>query len=114
MLLNLTVCYKAEGCPPETRVFGEALSFYEVVCNKRDIIRLVVFQQLQQVEKELCTLRGIWVENGELGVFPISKVVDVVGIWESDKSNWVYILRKHPGVDVLTLEERDVSQPAQD
>jgi hypothetical protein len=108
----LLFCYKAEGCTPETRVFGEALSFYEVVCSKRDIIRLVVFRQLQQVEKELCTLRGIWLENGELGVFPISKVIDVVGIWESDKSNWVYILRKHPGIDVLTLEERDVSQAA--
>ena len=87
------------------------MSFYEVVCNETDsILRLVVFRQLQQVEKELCTLRGVWSENGfgELGVFPISRIVDIVGIWESDKSSWVYILRKHPGLDILTPEEREL------
>jgi hypothetical protein len=40
-------------------------------------------------------------------VLPVSKITSIVGIWCSEK--WVYILRKHPGLSLLNVEESEKS-----
>jgi len=45
--------------------------------------------------------RGVWSNTAK--VLPVSKIQSVVGIWPA--KTWIYILRKHPAVSLLSEEE---------
>lgn len=82
-------------------VFGEALAFFEVQ-ETNDV--LVVYQQLSGCEQVLQKWRGVW--SNDIKVLPVSKITSLVGIWCYQK--WVYILRKHPGLALLNVEESGI------
>jgi hypothetical protein len=90
---------------PEMQVYGEVIMFVEAQFGDQ-CIQMVVYKQLMEVSTKLCTLRGKWNSQSPVEIAPIEAIVDIVGIWESEFSDWVYILRKHPGVELLHLEER--------
>lgn len=69
-------------------------------------IQLVIYRPLLMVSSKLCTLRGKWGTQSQAEVALIEGIVDIVGIWESKSSDWVYILRKHPALEHLNLEEK--------
>jgi hypothetical protein len=81
-------------------VFGEALAFFEVVQPSQ---KLVVYHPIVQVQQILGVLRGEFSKQVE--VLPVTSLHDLVGIW-SYNGKRVYILRKHPALDMLTEEEK--------
>lgn len=82
--------------------FGEAIAFYSGTTLSSSI---VVYYQLTNIEKTLGTIKGVW--SKDLHVLPINCITDVVGIWNFEG---VYILRKHPGLEWLSLSERGVAE----
>ncbi|KAH9946556.1 hypothetical protein B0H21DRAFT_779031 [Amylocystis lapponica] len=90
-----------EACTTENKspIFGEALVFLKIEAYSD---HLVLFHPLVNVTNPLNTCRGKW--SQDLKVLPISEIVDVVGIWSHEDN--VYILRKHPGLDWLSVEEK--------
>ncbi len=82
--------------------FGEALAFYSATPLSEPII---IYHELNHVVHSLGTLKGDW--STELHVAPISQIQAIVGIWKCEDG--VYILRKHPGLEWLSAEERDLA-----
>jgi hypothetical protein len=79
-------------------VFGEALAFFEVVEEDK---WLVVYHPLVNCQSIFGKWRGTWSKSIE--VLPTSTICSIVGIWTYfDK---VYVLRKHPGLTMLSEEE---------
>ena len=58
--------------------------------------------------KNACRILGKW--GSEIQVLPVSSIHAIVGIWEYEVSKNVYILRKHPGLEWLTPEERNIRE----
>jgi hypothetical protein len=85
------------------QIYGEAVVFVRAQLEDQSI-QLVVYQPLTEVSRKLCTLRGKWDTQGQLHIAPVELIVDIVGIWESEV--WVYILRKHAGLELLSMEEK--------
>ncbi|EKM78020.1 hypothetical protein AGABI1DRAFT_42644 [Agaricus bisporus var. burnettii JB137-S8] len=83
----------------------EALMFAQAQLGSQSI-QLVIYRPLVMVSSKLCTLRGQWGAQSQIEITPIEGIVDIVGIWESKSSDWVYILRKHPGLEHLNQEEK--------
>ena len=83
-------------------VFGEALAFFEVVETHE---LLVVYYAVGDCHQILRRWRGTW--KKEVDVMPVSAIHSVIGIWSSQKK--VYILRKHPGLALLSAEEAEKS-----
>ena len=79
-------------------VFWEALAFFEVVETQQ---LLVVYYAVGGCHQILRRWRGIW--KKEVDVMAVSGIHSVVGIWSGQKN--VYILRKHPGLSLLSPEE---------
>ena len=79
-------------------IFSEALAFYEVVHTNH---LLVVYHPLMNAHQVLRRWRGSWSSNIE--VLPVTSLHAIVGILEFGK--YTYILRKHPGLDLLNPEE---------
>ena len=81
-------------------IFGEALAFYttQSAC-------LVVYHPLI----DHCKLFGRWYGkwSPSLSVLETSAIVSLVGIWTYN--GCVHILRKHPGLTLLTPDECDIS-----
>jgi hypothetical protein len=88
-------------------VFGEALAFFEVVETHQ---LLVVHKAVGDCQQILGTWRGIW--KKEVDVMPVSVIHSVIGIWEGEKN--VYILRKHPGLALLSAEESERNDEQED
>ena len=88
-------------------VFGEALAFFEVVETHQ---LLVVHKTVGDCQQILGTWRGIW--KKEVDVMPVSVIHSVIGIWEGEKN--VYILRKHPGLALLSAEELERNDEQED
>lgn len=89
-------------------IFGEALAFYNTGGLKTPV---VVCYSLHSIESQLGTLRGKW--SSELQVLPLSSIKAIVGIWEykgEGSTHNIYILRKHPGLEWLTPEERNLQE----
>jgi len=56
------------------------------------------------VESIASTIRGqSW--SAALYAIKVSSVLDIVGIWEYSKH--IYMLRKHPGLVMLSTEEKE-------
>ncbi|KAF8148929.1 hypothetical protein B0H34DRAFT_828287 [Crassisporium funariophilum] len=84
----------------KTTVFGEVIAFYTLEGpTKRS---LAVYNPLTEVTQPLGQTRGKW-DRSLLRIVDISLIVDIVGIWEA--KDYVYILRKHPALAMLSAEE---------
>lgn len=68
---------------------------------------VVVFKPLERTEAPLATVvRGRWPsEPDKLHAVEISSISCLVGIWASPLSHNVYVLRKHPALDLCSPSE---------
>ncbi|KAF6748073.1 hypothetical protein DFP72DRAFT_820943 [Ephemerocybe angulata] len=85
--------------------FAEALAFYSLSFTGHEKM-VVVYKPLEEVNSPLRTvIRGKWpsAEDKPFAI-EVSCISNLVGIWEADdkeRSGNVYILRKHPGLEML-------------
>lgn len=84
-------------------IYGEALTF--LAGQDNIFIPVIVFRKLENVTMALGMLRGVW--SSKLSVLPITSVQNLIGIWSSSGKKWVYILRKHSGLEWLTSKESE-------
>jgi hypothetical protein len=90
--------------------FGEALVFYTIKNDNSSKI-VMIYKPLYEIEQPFKTVvRGRWPEAHEneasIVAMEAHLVRDIVGIWESNQSRYIYILRKHPALLSLPLAER--------
>lgn len=96
-------------------IFGEAHAFYQVKIASEAESRnhlLVIYTPLGQLERILNIPRGQWSTN--LAVINTADILDIVGIWVAETSKKVYILRKHPGLAMLSAEECGIEEASDD
>jgi hypothetical protein len=86
-------------------IFGEALAFYTAGTN----LSLVVYHPLIARQKLFGRWYGTW--SSEVFVLETSAIVGLIGIWTYN--NHVHILRKHPGLTLLTQEECGINSEDQ-
>jgi hypothetical protein len=79
-------------------IFGEALAFYTVADTD---LSLVVYHPLIECHKLFGRWYGKW--SSMACVLEMSKIVSLIGIWTFN--DHVHILRRHPGLNLLTLDE---------
>jgi len=91
---------QAKNPQASTSIFGEALSFYQIELDQPCIF--VIYKPLVKVRLTLNCLEGEWGEGIMLALHA-SDIISLVGIWAGKDSLW--ILRKHPGLAMLTPEE---------
>ncbi|KAH9017034.1 hypothetical protein EDB85DRAFT_1817566, partial [Lactarius pseudohatsudake] len=77
-------------------IFGEAVAFYTVAG-----LSLVVYHPLVERHQLFGRWYGEW--SSKVYVLETSAIVSLVGIWTY--SNHVHILRRHPGLTLLTPDE---------
>ena len=90
--------FEAKSSDGKIPVFGEAVAFFELLGKKQ---LLVVYNPLHQCQQRLRKWRGIWLNT--VKVLPVSAIQCIVGVWPA--KTWIYILRKHPGLDWLADDE---------
>ena len=78
-------------------IFGEALAFYTAGTD----LSLVAYHPLIERRKLFGRWYGIW--SSQVLVLETSAIVGLIGIWTYN--NHVHVLRKHPGLTLLTQEE---------
>jgi len=86
-------------------VFGKALAFYKVEVKEKEL-SLVVYHPLIERKKLYGKWYGKW--SSVMYVLDISDIVSLVGIW-AYLNDHVHILRKHPALSLLTLDECGVN-----
>lgn len=86
-------------------VFGEALAFYSREPPNGD--EFVVYLPLVEQRMQYRRWQGKWGKTVE--VARTSSIVALVGIWVGPSSQDVFILRKHPGLDLLNEAERGLT-----
>jgi hypothetical protein len=87
--------------------FGEALAFYEVK-TAASSHAVVVYWPLEGLESSLNVPRGVW-NRQTPKVADVVNILNIVGIWTaSETSQRSYILRKHPGLAMLSTEESGI------
>jgi hypothetical protein len=79
-------------------IFGEALAFYTVAEPE---LSLVVYHPLIEHHKLYGRWYGKW--SSSVYVLETSAIVSLIGIWAYN--DHVHILRRHPGLNLLTSEE---------
>ena len=84
-------------------IFGEALAFYTAQYAGADY-KLVVYHSLI----EHCLLYGRWYGKWSPSVYVLetSAIVSLIGIWTYNDN--VHILRRHPGLALLTSDESGI------
>ncbi|KIL54871.1 hypothetical protein M378DRAFT_91772 [Amanita muscaria Koide BX008] len=82
-------------------IFGKALAFFAIEKTNQHV---VVYHPLEKMEKTLNIWRGIW--SQKIDVLDTTQIVDLIGIWAYN--NNVYPLRKHPGSDWISPEEKGI------
>ncbi|KAH8999573.1 hypothetical protein EDB92DRAFT_1756576, partial [Lactarius akahatsu] len=93
--------FEAQG--EEGPIFGEALAFYFL----QDYgYSLVVYHELEGMRNVLGRWCGEWSE--ECMVLKTSSIITLVGIWAWGSK--VHILRKHPGLDMLSSSEHGIEE----
>jgi hypothetical protein len=74
---------------------------------------LVAVQPITGIQKVLGVSRGKLSQN--IHILPASALQDIIGILvHNDNYERVYIQRRHPGIDMLSAEEREVSMDDDD
>ncbi|KAF8809876.1 hypothetical protein BYT27DRAFT_7077462 [Phlegmacium glaucopus] len=91
---------RAQNPQTSTSIFGEALSFYQIDLGHPCIF--VIYKPLVNVKRILNCLEGQW-QEGTMLALNANDIISLVGIWAGKNSVW--ILRKHPGLAMLTPEE---------
>ncbi|GJJ10028.1 hypothetical protein Clacol_004254 [Clathrus columnatus] len=94
-----------KGITDGAHVYGEALAFYKFIfeTHSREV---VLFRPLIRLTTRLnVSLAGEW--SDELKVLDISNFLAIIGIWRVPKSGRVYVLQKHLGLEMLSLEETE-------
>jgi hypothetical protein len=91
---------QAKDSQTSTSIFGEALSFYVIDLDPPCIF--AIYKPLVNVKRTLNCLEGQWKE-GTMLALNASDILSLVGIWNGKNSIW--ILRKHPGLAILSPEE---------
>lgn len=105
------ICCYCSKCPPHTLWRRRTVLHHLHEDNNRlrdpdlgEKVFYVVDRKLEMVESIACTIRGqSW--SATLHAMKVSSVLDIVGIWKY--SNHIYILRKHPGLAMLSNEEKE-------
>lgn len=99
--------WKQYSAQPGKPQFGEALAFYSILV-RGETRKAVVFRPLSHLETPLPTvIRGRWPPehpsstNTRMAI-DISAMISVVGIWEPETSKNVYVLRKHPALELCS------------
>lgn len=82
-------------------VFGE-VAFYKLT-KLENPLKIAVFHPLSDIKKSLNVIHGKWA-TPTLAI-KVDDIVDIIGIWAAPKCERVYVLRKHPGLELLTSEE---------
>lgn len=99
-----------------TTVYGEAIIFYQIMpqedANNSDSgKRFLLYKPLKNVKENLSVaLSGVWGSDSDIEVLNIKDIVDIVGIWKGPHTESIYIIRKHPALEMLPEEERGVSK----
>ena len=94
-----------KGLHHSTHVYRWAQAFFRIEDPKTsEKVFYVVYKRLKKVQSiAQCTIRGqSW--SAELHAMKVSSVLDIVGIWKY--SEHIYLLRRHPGLAMLSIEER--------
>ncbi|KAF9525032.1 hypothetical protein CPB83DRAFT_838413 [Crepidotus variabilis] len=90
-------------------IFGEALAFYEVDFQSAHSASssYVAFKMLKGVHRILSCIRGrSW--SSDICILPVDRIQDIIGIW--DAQSYIYVLQKHPGLELLTVVESGVNE----
>lgn len=90
-------------------IFGEALAFYTTQSAEADF-SLVVYHPLIECHKLFGRWYGKW--SSALHVLKISAIISLVGIWTHN--DHVHVLRRHPGLALLRLDECGISEESED
>ncbi|KAF9522524.1 hypothetical protein CPB83DRAFT_776972 [Crepidotus variabilis] len=87
--------------------FGEVHPFYKA--EGTSLLRtLVVFTPFTEMESMFGVVRGALAKHVQ--VMDVSRIQAIVGIWAGVNTGKIYILRKHPGLEYLTLDERGLDE----
>ncbi|KAI0050435.1 hypothetical protein FA95DRAFT_1487309 [Auriscalpium vulgare] len=96
---------KKEGST--TPIFGRAVAFFEVHGTAH---KLVVFYPIINLKKSFNRWKGNW--SPTIQVCSVSQILHMVGVIEY--KDRVHILRKHPGLSMLTPEELGIVESSVD
>lgn len=93
---------------PTSRIYGEAHCFYTVCVESlgtKNEIHLAIYAPLLKLNHSLnCTIQGSWPTASDMRVIECKHIHSIVGIWAAP-SKRVYVLRKHPGLGMLSEDE---------
>ncbi|KAH9017510.1 hypothetical protein EDB84DRAFT_1276532 [Lactarius hengduanensis] len=93
--------FEAQG--EEGPIFGEALVFYSLPDHD---CSLVVCHWLVEIVDVLGRWSGEW--SSDCMVLETSSLTNLVGVWAWGAN--IHILRKHPGLDMLSSEEHNIGE----
>jgi hypothetical protein len=74
-----------------------------------ETVNVALYAPLIRVTYTLeCAVQGRWETCETVQAIDTANIMDLVGIWDPPDSDNVYVLRKHPSVGLLNLEEMEV------
>lgn len=83
--------------------FGEAKAFYTVATADARLEEFVVYRPIVGMQMEYRRWRGKW--GTTVRVARVASIAALIGIWVAVDSQNIHILRKHPGLDLLSEAE---------
>jgi hypothetical protein len=86
--------------------FAEAIAFHSLIHLGQEKT-LVVYTPLEKVHSPLRTIIcGKWSANPQkIFAMETDSIRSLVGIWEAKETGYVYMLRKHPGPEMLDASQ---------
>ncbi|KZP23690.1 hypothetical protein FIBSPDRAFT_676243, partial [Athelia psychrophila] len=104
---DLSLCARSsryfEASMAGTTHFGEVLAFYARTQPDGDVDEFVVYCPVVELHMQYRRWQGKWGTTVE--VARVSSIVAIVGIWVGPSLQDVHILRKHPGLSLLSEAE---------
>lgn len=85
-------------------VFGEALAFYTIAISPSATELLVVYHPVVGLHQVLRRWQGAW--SDAILAARVSSIHMIIGIWKGTRTEQIHILRKHPGLALLSDAER--------
>ncbi|TEB24831.1 hypothetical protein FA13DRAFT_1906043 [Coprinellus micaceus] len=96
------------------QMFGEVISFYAITNADNETVEVAVYRPLVDVCQPLKTvIQGRWPSASakvKIAAVEVESICTIVGIWAAPQSENIYILRKHPGLLMLTPLERGIQE----
>jgi hypothetical protein len=78
-------------------------------------VHLAVYTPLRQLKHSAkCSVQGTWPTEALIRIIDCRHIHQLVGIWASPLSDRVYVLRKHPGLGMLTEGEKGSDEANQE